>query len=82
MGYIVTINSESKQALDLVSFLKSLDFVSVKKETKKTALAKPATALNSKQAVLALTKTRTKNNISQQEIIEECREVRAEMYEK
>lgn len=80
MGYIIKINSESKQALAFLEFAKSLDFVKVTKE--KTALAKPATALNPQQAVLALAKTRTKDKISQQEIIEECREVRAELYEK
>lgn len=39
MGYIIKINSESKQALAFLKFAKSLDFVKVTKE--KTALAQP-----------------------------------------
>ncbi|AEK23407.1 hypothetical protein [Capnocytophaga canimorsus] len=39
MGYIIKINSESKQALAFLEFAKSLDFVKVTKE--KTALVSP-----------------------------------------
>lgn len=58
MGYIIKVNSESKQALAFLEFAKSLDFVKVTKE--KTTLAKPATALNSQQEKF---KRRLKNSI-------------------
>lgn len=48
MGYIVTINSESKQALALLEIVKSFDFTEVKK-IKKTALAKPEIGLTTKE---------------------------------
>ncbi len=47
MGYIIKINSESSIATNLINYLKTFDFVTVTKE--KTALAKPATALNPQQ---------------------------------
>lgn len=48
MGYIVTINSESKQALALLEIVKSFDFAEVKK-IKKTALAKPTRVYTEKE---------------------------------
>ncbi|GIM59846.1 hypothetical protein [Capnocytophaga canimorsus] len=47
MGYIITINSESKQALAFLEYAKSLDFVKIKEE--KTALVSPTTTLNQQQ---------------------------------
>lgn len=48
MVYIVTINSESKQALALLEIVKSFDFAEVKK-IKKTALAKPTRVYTKKE---------------------------------
>lgn len=61
MGYIITINSESKQALDLVKYLKNLDFVKVKKE--KDVLTKPEkkSTVNDKEKLIeALAKSTNK----------------------
>lgn len=65
MGYIVTINSESKQALALLEIVKSFDFTKVKK-IKKTALSKPKITKNNdltdedKDFIMALSKKTNK----------------------
>lgn len=41
MNYIITLNSKSAAAKNLLNYLKTLDFITVKEEkSKKTALAK------------------------------------------
>lgn len=65
MSYIITIDSESKEALDLVKYLKSLDFVKVKKETKKSILVKSNTFNVEQQAF----KKRMRKNLQQVELL-------------
>lgn len=65
MSYIITIDSESKETLDLVKYLKSLDFVKVKKETKKSILAKSNTFNVEQQAF----KKRMRKNLQQVELL-------------
>ncbi|GIZ15058.1 hypothetical protein [Capnocytophaga catalasegens] len=68
MGYIININSESKQALAFIEFAKTFDFTEITKvKTKKTALGKPETGTyNAEQQAF---RKRMRRNLQQIELL-------------